>query len=245
MAVLAVALFATQALAEEKPALKTLKDKVSYGIGISIGRSFLKDGIEVNLDLLMKGLKDTLSGAKLLMTDEELQTTMTTFSKEMQQKQIQARAKKAEENKKAGEAYLAENKKKAGVIILPSGLQYKVLTAGTGKRPAENDTVECNYRGMLLNGTEFDSSYKHGMPAELIVSELISGWKEALQLMPVGSKWEIFIPSSLAYGEQGAGAAVGPNSTLIFEVELLSIKDPAAAPAPAPAPTPAPAPKGK
>jgi FKBP-type peptidyl-prolyl cis-trans isomerase FklB len=236
MAVLAVVLLATQAMAEEAPALSTQKDKVSYGIGISIGKSFLKDGIEVNLDILMKGLKDALAGAKLLMTDEELQTTMTTFSKEMQQKQALARAKQTEENKKAGEAYLAENKKKAGVITLPSGLQYKVLTAGTGKKPTKNDTVECNYRGTLINGTEFDSSYKRGEPATFNVSGVIAGWTEALQLMPAGSKWQLFIPASLAYGEQGAGSVIGPNSTLIFEVELLSIKEPAAAPAPAPTP---------
>jgi len=237
MAILAVVLLATQALAEEAPALKTQQDKVSYGIGISIGRSFLKDGIEVNLDILMKGMKDVLTSAKLLMTDEELQTTMTAFSKEMQQKQALARAKQTEENKKAGEAFLAENKKQEGVVTLPSGLQYKILTAGTGKKPTKNDTVECNYRGTLINGTEFDSSYKRGEPATFNVSGVIAGWTEALQLMPAGSKWQLFIPSQLAYGESGTrGGDIGPNATLIFEVELLSIEEPAAAPAPAPTP---------
>ncbi len=128
-------------------------------------------------------------------------------------------------NKTEGEAFLAANKSKDGVVTLPSGLQYKILTAGTGPKPTASDSVVCNYRGTLINGTEFDSSYKRGQPATFGVGQVIKGWTEALQLMPVGSKWQLFIPSSLAYGERGAGAEIGPNATLIFEVELLSIQD--------------------
>jgi FKBP-type peptidyl-prolyl cis-trans isomerase FklB len=137
---------------------------------------------------------------------------------------VQATAAAGEENKKAGEAFLAQNKGKQGVVTLPSGLQYKILKAGNGKKPTENDTVECNYRGTLINGTEFDSSYRRGQPATFGVGQVIPGWREALQLMPVGSKWELYVPPDLAYGERGAGRDIGPNSTLVFEVELLGIQ---------------------
>ncbi|MBI2883567.1 MAG: FKBP-type peptidyl-prolyl cis-trans isomerase [Candidatus Methylomirabilis oxyfera] len=217
-------LLAAQASAEEAPVLKTEKDKMSYGIGVEVGRNFKRLGVEVDTDLVVKGLREALSGEKLLMTDEELRDTMTAYQAEVRQKQAQAARLAAENNKKAGEAFLADNKTKAGVVTLPSGLQYKILKAGNGKTPTETDTVECHYRGTLINGTEFDSSYRRGQPATLKVTGVIPGWREALKLMPVGSKWQIVIPSQLAYGERGAGRDIGPNATLIFELELLAIK---------------------
>ena len=215
---------AAQAVAGEAPASKTQKEKVSYGIGVDIGRSLQRAGAEVDVDAMARGLKDVLSGQKLAMTEDELAATMAAYAKELQQKQLQAKTKATDTNKKAGEAFLAANKKKEGVVTLPSGLQYKILKAGNGKKPTAADTVECNYRGTLIDGTEFDASARHGGPASFQVGGVIAGWTEALQLMPVGSKWQLFVPSQLAYGEQGAGRDIGPNATLIFEVELVGIK---------------------
>ena len=224
----AVALFAIKVTAEESPSLKTDQEKVSYSMGVNIMNNFKQQKIDVNLDLLIKGLKDAQSGGKLLLTDEEMATTMTTFQTEMRKKQIENQRVAAEENKKAGDAFLAENKARDGVVTLPSGLQYKILKAGDGKKPVAADTVECNYRGTLVNGTEFDSSYKRGQPATFRVGGVIPGWQEALPLMPVGSKWQLFVPSQLAYGPRAVSRELGPNATLIFEIELLAIKPPAA-----------------
>jgi len=225
MAVLVVVgLMAGQVNAAPETLLKTQKEKVSYGIGVTVAKSFKPQGIEVNVEALVKGLRDALAGEKLLMTDTELQKTMGEFQAELSQKQIQAAKASSEANKKEGAAFLAGNKTKQGVVTLPSGLQYKILKAGKGKRPIESDTVECNYKGTLINGTEFDSSYRRGQAASFPVSGVIPGWTEALKLMPVGSKWQLFIPSQLAYGSRGAGRDIGPDATLIFEVELLSIK---------------------
>lgn len=221
---LGLGFLAAQASAEEAPVLKTQKDKMSYSIGAEAGRNFKRLGVEVDTDLLVKGLRDALSGEKLLMTDEELRAAMTAYQAEVRQKQAQAARLAAENNKKAGDAFLAENTTKEGIVTLPSGLQYKILKAGDGKRPTEADRVECNYRGTLISGTEFDSSYRRGQPATFKVSGVIPGWREALKLMPVGSKWQLFIPPQLAYGERGTGRDIGPNATLIFEVELLAIK---------------------
>jgi FKBP-type peptidyl-prolyl cis-trans isomerase FklB len=174
------------------------------------------------MDLVIKGLRDVLSDGKLLMTDDDLQKTMNTFQAEIRLKQIQARKIAAEDNRKKGEAFLTENKKKEGVVTLPSGLQYKILKVGNGKKPAETDTVECHYRGTFIDGNEFSKS-ETGKPASIKISGVIPGWREAMQLMPMGSKWQIFIPPHLAYGERGAGQ-IGPNATLIFEVELRAIK---------------------
>ncbi|MHB8068383.1 MAG: FKBP-type peptidyl-prolyl cis-trans isomerase [Desulfobaccales bacterium] len=223
MAVLAVMLLAAQASAAEIKELKTDKDKVSYGIGVAMAKNLKGQGIEVNSSALLKGLQDELKGGKLLMTEADLQATMGKFKQEMMAKQVAAMKKAGETNQKEGDAFLAENKKKKDIVTLPSGLQYKIITEGKGKKPAETDTVEVNYRGTLINDTEFDSSYKRGQAATLKVKEIIPGWREALQLMPMGSKWQIFIPAKLAYGEKGAGP-IGPNATLIFEVELLAIK---------------------
>ena len=224
IAVLMLVLGASPAIAQEAPALKTEKDKVSYGIGVDVARNFKRLGIDVNPDVLTQAIKDVLADKKLLMTDDELRATMTAFQNELRQKQIVAMQTAAAENKKAGDAFLAANKAKEGVVTLPSGLQYKILKAGDGKKPTDADTVECNYRGTLINGTEFDSSYRTGRPAVFKVTGVIPGWREALKLMPAGSKWQLVIPPQLAYGERGAGRDIGPNSTLIFEVELLAIK---------------------
>ena len=202
----------------------TQKDKVSYGIGVGVARTLKNQGIDVNTDLLMKGLRDALSGQKLAMSDDDLNNTMSALQQEVNQRQQQARAKEADDNKKAGDAFLADNGKKDGVVTLPSGLQYKIVKTADGQKPTDADTVMCNYRGTLIDGTEFDKS-EAGKPATFQVGMVIPGFKEALKLMPVGSSWQFFIPADLAYGDRGAGNVIGPNTTLIFEVELLSIKD--------------------
>jgi FKBP-type peptidyl-prolyl cis-trans isomerase FklB len=203
--------------------LKTQKDKVSYAIGMQVANNLNRQSLDVDPDVLMKGLKDTMAG-KSLMTDAEARTTMSQVFAELRAKQEEKMKEAGEANKKAGEDFLAANKSKPGVVTTPSGLQYKVITQGTGPKPTASDTVICNYKGTLIDGKEFDSSYKRGEPATFPVSGVIKGWTEALQLMPVGSKYELYIPSDLAYGERGAGADIGPNTTLIFEVELLSIQ---------------------
>ena len=177
-------------------------------------------------NLVSQGLKDsTTSGAKTRLTEKEAKDVLTEVQNEARKRQTEEAQKAAVKNKTEGEAFLAANKDKEGVVTLPSGLQYKILTTGTGPKPTASDSVKCNYRGTLINGTEFDSSYKKGQPVTFGVGQVIKGWTEGLQLMPVGSKWQLFIPSSLAYGERGAGAEIGPNSTLIFEVELISIEE--------------------
>jgi FKBP-type peptidyl-prolyl cis-trans isomerase FklB len=219
--------------------LKTEKDKASYAIGLNIGRSMHKDAVDVDPSIVMRGMKDGLSGAKPLLTDDEARATMVALQADLRKKQELKMQVEGEANKKAGDAFLAENKTKDGIVTLPSGLQYKVLTEGTGPKPAATDTVVCNYKGTLLDNTEFDSSYKRGQPATFPVSGVIKGWTEALQLMPVGSKWELFIPSELAYGARGGpGGGIGPNATLVFEVELLSIKPKAEVQAPGVTPKP-------
>jgi FKBP-type peptidyl-prolyl cis-trans isomerase len=222
IAVLGTVLLAAQVSAEEAPVLKSQQDKVNYGIGVSMGKSLKRMGIEVNQDLVVKGLKDELSG-KLLLSEEEIQKTLSEFQKDLQQKQAQAKMTAAQDNKKEGEAFLAENKKKEGVVTLQDGLQYKILKAGKGQKPKETDTVEVHYKGTLINGKVFDSS-KPEHPITFQVKQVVPGWQEALKLMPAGSKWQLFIPPELAYGQQGAGSDIGPNSTLIFEVELVAIK---------------------
>ena len=202
-----------------------LYEKTDGRIGQNIGINMKRQGLDINPAMIGKGLGDAFSGAKPLMSEEEMKQTLQSFQTEMQTKMLAKRKESGDKNKTAGEAYLAENKKKDGVVTLPSGLQYKVLTAGKGEKPKASDTVETNYRGTLIDGTEFDSSYKRNQSATFPVGGVIPGWTEALQLMPVGSKWQLVIPSNLAYGEN-APPEIGSNSTLIFEVELLGVKKP-------------------
>jgi FKBP-type peptidyl-prolyl cis-trans isomerase FklB len=219
-----ILLLASQVNADENLVLKNQKDKVSYIIGMDIGGNLKKQSIDVDPDVLARGIKDALSGRKSLMTEQEIQETTAAFEKEMMAKQAELAKRLGEMNQKEGQAFLVLNKQKEGVKTLPSGLQYKVIKAGTGKKPKLTDTVTTQYRGTLINGTEFDSSYRHKRPATFQVNRVIPGWSEALQLMGVGSKWQLFIPPNLAYGEQGRGREIGPNATLIFEVELLAIE---------------------
>jgi FKBP-type peptidyl-prolyl cis-trans isomerase len=209
---------------QSNSALPTQKDKVSYAIGMNIGTNLHRQSVDVDPKVLQQGLEDSLAGGKTLLSEDEARATLTEFQNEMRQKQQEKTKQAGETNKKEGDAFLAANKAKAGVVTLPSGLQYKILTPGTGPKPTATDSVVCNYRGTLIDGKEFDSSYKRGQPATFPVSGVIKGWTEALQLMPVGSKWQLFVPSDLAYAERGSGPDIGPNATLIFEVELLSMQ---------------------
>jgi len=205
--------------------LTTEKQKASYAIGMNIGKGLKKDEVDIDPDILARGMKDAIAGKKPLITDEEAQSSLTALQSEVRKHQQEVHDAAVAKNLKEGEAYLAANKAKPGVVALPSGLQYKILTPGSGPRPAASDTVVCNYSGKLIDGTEFDSSYKRGQPATFPVGQVIKGWTEALQLMPVGSKWELVIPPNLAYGDRGTnGGPIGPNETLVFEVELMSIQ---------------------
>jgi len=221
-----------QAAGAKKPAataaapLTTDKQKASYAIGENIGKGLQRDGVDVDTATLMRGIRDGIAGAKPAISDDEAKAALTKLAADVRSKQQAKFEALSVANKKEGDDFLAANKAKEGVTTLPSGLQYKVLTAGTGPKPAATDKVVCNYRGTLVSGTEFDSSYKRGQPATFPVSGVIKGWTEALQLMPVGSKWQLFVPPDLAYGPRGSGQAIGPNSTLVFEVELLSIAPP-------------------
>ena len=226
---LALALCAAVALsgasfAADAPALKSDKEKLSYSIGMDIGGNLKRGSVEVDPDVLAKGLKASYLGGKTLLSDDDAKTVLTEYQKTMMAKQAETMRKLGEKNKADGEKFLSENGKKEGVKTLPSGLQYKVITPGTGKSPKSTDTVTTQYKGTLIDGTEFDSSYKRGQPATFPVSGVIPGWTEALQLMKEGAKWRLFVPSNLAYGERGAGREIGPNATLIFEVELLSVQ---------------------
>jgi FKBP-type peptidyl-prolyl cis-trans isomerase FklB len=214
--------------------LKTEKDKFSYALGMNLGSGLHKQSVDVDPAIFLRGLKDGLAAGKTLLTEQEAQATLVQMQNDLRKKAQEKMQQVAVSNKQTGDAFLASNKAQDGVVTLPSGLQYRILKEGTGPKPAATDSVVCNYRGTLLDGTEFDSSYKRGQPATFQVNGVIKGWTEALQLMPVGSKWQLVIPSDLAYGERGAGQQIGPNSTLIFEVELLSIQPKAAATTPAP-----------
>jgi FKBP-type peptidyl-prolyl cis-trans isomerase FklB len=211
------------AAAQDAPELKTDKEKFSYALGMNFGERFRQQGLELDPAVFAKALSQSFNGGKTAMTDQEMQALLTAASQEIRKKQAAQQAEKAAAAQQEGEAFLAANKTKEGVVTLPSGLQYKILKAGTGEKPTTDDTVVCNYKGTLINGTEFDASERHGGPATFPVKGVIAGWTEALQLMPTGSKWQLFVPSNLAYGPQGPGD-IGPNATLIFEVELVSIQ---------------------
>jgi FKBP-type peptidyl-prolyl cis-trans isomerase FklB len=228
LSLLGLVLLAAQC-AQEPAELKTDKDKVDYGVGVSVARGIKQQGMNVNIDLVVKGMKDELAGNKLLLSEEDLRKTMTAYQQELRRKMMEERKKAALENRKSGEAFLEENKKKEGVITLPSGLQYKILKAAEGQKPAADSSVEVKYRGMLISGKEFDSSGAQTRTFKL--TGVIPGMREALLLMPVGSKWQLFVPAGLAYGERAMGQTIPSNSTLIFEVELVGIK-PAEAAAP-------------
>lgn len=208
--------------------LKTEKEKLSYALGLNVASSLnanlKRQSVDIDPNILLQAFNDVFNGKKTLMTEDEARTVLTDFTTQLRAKQMQKMKEAGDANKKEGDAFLAANKTKPGVVTLPSGLQYKILKQGTGPKPTESDTVVCNYKGTLINGTEFDSSEKHGGPATFPVGQVIKGWTEALQLMPVGSKWQLFVPADLAYGEQGQPPDIGPNATLIFEVELLSIQ---------------------
>ena len=229
--------------AKRKPTpmvLATQSQKVSYAIGMGLGKNLKHDSVQVDSAALLRGLKDALADAKPLLTDEEAKAAITQLQADVRAKEEEKAKVAALQNKMKGDAFLAANKTKEGVVTLPSGLQYKIMTAGTGPKPTPEDIVSCNYRGTLVDGTEFDSSYKRGEPIKIPVGQVIKGWTEAIQLMPVGSKWQLYIPSNLAYGDRGApGSPIGPNSTLIFDVELLAIEPKQAKAAPKAGETPA------
>jgi FKBP-type peptidyl-prolyl cis-trans isomerase len=238
LAILAIALVGCQQNTDKEKKLETQKDKVSYIIGLNVGGSFKRDAVDVNPDAFLLGLKTALGDEKPLINEQEMDSVMEKFQREMMAKQQEMEGKNqkvtqqqteeskklAEKNKKDGEMFLAANKKKPGVITRPSGLQYKVIKEGKGPTPKATDTVSTHYRGVLINGKEFDSSARAGKPVTFPVSNVIPGWVEALQLMKVGSKWQLFIPAHLAYGDRGMGADIPPNSTLIFDIELVEIK---------------------
>jgi FKBP-type peptidyl-prolyl cis-trans isomerase FklB len=209
---------------QEPPKLEDQKDRLSYALGTELGNQFRRQSVEINPDIFVQGLKDALTGAPALLTELEVRALISELQIQIKKKQDAAAKELGDKNRKEGEAFLAANKDKDGVVTLPSTLQYKVLKAGDGTKPTIDDTVVCHYRGTLIDGTEFDSSHKRGQPATFPLKKVIKGWTEALQLMPTGSKWQLFIPPALAYGERGTGNVIGPNATLIFEVELLSIQ---------------------
>jgi FKBP-type peptidyl-prolyl cis-trans isomerase FklB len=225
--------------AESKPAKpESLHDKASYSIGLNLGGNFKQQELPVNLDYLIQGLKDGLAGAEPMLAQEEIQTVMQAFQQEMMAKQKERHDAAAVKNKADAMEFLAANKTRPGVVTTESGLQYEVLTEGTGPRPKADDQVTVHYRGTLLDGTQFDSSLDRGQPATFPVGGVIPGWVEAMQLMPVGSKWKLYIPPELAYGERGARGAIGPNAALIFEVELIGIVEQQAPATPPPAENP-------
>jgi FKBP-type peptidyl-prolyl cis-trans isomerase FklB len=218
--------------ASANPALNTAKEKLSYTAGVFTARALKDQGADVDIEVAVRGLRDGFSG-KLVVSEDTLREILGAYEGEQKQKQADAIKRVADTNKIAADAFLAENAKSEGVVSLPSGLQYKILKAGEGKRPTDTDTVECHYRGIRIDGKEFQSSYAKGQPASVPVGSVIRGWNEALKLMPVGSTWKVFVPPQLAYGERGVpgrtgATTIGPNEPLIFELELLAIKSSAA-----------------
>jgi len=219
--VFSVLLSISQVHAEQAPVLKNQKEKMSYIMGMDIGRSLKAQSVDIDLDILIKGLRDTVTGSKPLLTEEEIREAMIQLQKEMVERQRAF----IEKSKKEGEAFLSGDKKKEGIVSLPSGLQYRVIKEGTGRKPKLTDQVTIHYRATLLDGTEFDSSYRRGQPDTFQVNETIPGLMEALPLMHEGSKWLLFIPPNLGYGDRDGGNQIGPNTNLIFEVELLAIQE--------------------
>lgn len=221
---LGVAFLASTAWAEEAGVPKSREEKAGYAMGVEMAKSIKQQGVAIEVEALVRGIRDALTDRQPLMTQDEINKAMAAVRNEARHKRskdVAARAREGEENLKAGTAFLVENKTKEGVVLLPSGLQYKIIKKGEGERPIESDTVEVHYRGSLIDGTEFDSSYRRGESARFKVTGVIPGMAEALKMMPVGSTWQLFIPPELAYGQAGAGP-IGPNATLIFDLELLA-----------------------
>jgi FKBP-type peptidyl-prolyl cis-trans isomerase FklB len=210
--------------AAEKPEVKEQKDKISYSVGYQVGGDFKRQGVGLNPEMLVKGAQDALSGAEPLVSPREMDQTLVDLKKKIVTEEKAGRKKLAEKNLKDGKDFLEQNAKKEGVVTLPSGLQYKALKEGSGASPKANDNVTVHYRGTLIDGTEFDSSYKRNKPATFRLDRVIPGWTQALTLMKPGAKWQLFIPAKLAYGERGAGTKIPPGSTLIFDVELVSVQ---------------------
>lgn len=199
-------------------------DKLSYSIGADLGKNFKKQGIDISPAAMAKGLQDGMSGGQLMLSEQQMKEVLNKFQRDLMAKRNAEFTKKSEENKAKGEAFLNENKAKEGVISLPSGLQYKIIQKGDGAKPAKDDTVTVEYTGRLIDGQVFDSTDKTGKPATFKVSQVIPGWTEALQLMPAGSTWEVYVPANLAYGPRSVGGPIGPNETLIFKIHLISVK---------------------
>ena len=210
--------------ATDTPALQTDMDKLSYSIGSDLGKNFKRQGIDINPTVMAKGIQDGMSGGALLLTEQQMKDVLNKFQKDLMAKRTAEFNKKAEDNKAKGEAFLTANKAKTGVVALADGLQYKIVKAGTGAKPGKDDTVTVEYTGRLISGEVFDSTEKTGKPATFKLSQVIPGWTEALQLMPAGSTWEVYVPSNLAYGQRSVGGPIGPNETLIFNIHLISVK---------------------
>ncbi|WP_058484480.1 FKBP-type peptidyl-prolyl cis-trans isomerase N-terminal domain-containing protein [Legionella spiritensis] len=223
-AALGLAMSTTHAVTDTTTNLNTDTDKLSYSIGADLGKNFKKQGIDISPAAMAKGIQDGMSGGELMMTDQQMKDVLNKFQKDLMARRSAEFAKKSEENKARGETFLSQNKTKDGVVTLPSGLQYKVIEKGNGAKPSKDDVVTVEYTGRLIDGQVFDSTEKTGKPATFKVSQVIPGWTEALQLMPAGSTWEVYIPASLAYGSRSVGGPIGPNETLIFKIHLISVK---------------------
>ena len=215
---------AVSVFAQQEIELKTQKEKISYAIGANTAKNWKNQNYDIDWNIALRAMKDVMGGKKLSMTDQEINDSIVAFNKSNMDKAVEEMKKLAAKNKKEGEAFLEKNKMNDSVVTTSDGLQYKILHEGTGKRPTLEDSVSVNYWGKLVDGTEFDNSYKRGHPSVFPLSNIIKGWAEALQMMKVGSKWEVYLPSNLAYGEHGYRPAIGPNAVLIFDIELLAIK---------------------
>jgi FKBP-type peptidyl-prolyl cis-trans isomerase FklB len=223
MAAIGMALISGLATAGDKTELKSENDKVNYSVGYQLGSDFKRQEVNINKEALLQGIDDAIAGGEPLLSEQDRRAALQGMAQRARQARMEQLNRQSVDNLRAGEAYLAENAKKDGVKTLPSGLQYRILAPGNGASPKATDKVTVHYRGTLLDGTEFDSSYSRGKPATFGVNQVIPGWTEALQLMKEGGKWQLYIPPALAYGERGAGGKIPPNSALIFEVELISV----------------------
>ena len=234
-AMLAIGLFTTPVFAGGE--LKSKKDKESYGVGVDVATNFKKMGLDINLDTLFKGMRDVYAGGKLAMSEEEITKVMTVYHNELRSKQMAAQKLIVEANQKSGEEFMTRYRAEKGVVALPSGVLYKILKEGNGPKPVLTDTIESRYTGSFVDGKEFDNSERAGGSVTFNLQGVIPGWQEVLQLMPVGSHWQVVVPPKLAYGAEGAGRQIGPNTTLVFDIELVSIKAKDAEKPATPAPT--------